>query len=164
MSGVFFCEMFTILHVMSRYRAVNTLERCDAAYIAGLIDGEGTITLSRVHRNENRRLVVSIASTERCLLEFVAEQTGCGKITNKRTTSKRHTPSFAYGLTSRQALDLLVQISPFLRSYKAGRAALAIERYLSVTPRNGKYSLETKQARGAFEESFLATNKASPSA
>lgn len=28
-----------------------------AGYIAGLIDGEGTITLTRVHRNENRRLV-----------------------------------------------------------------------------------------------------------
>jgi hypothetical protein len=31
-----------------------------AAYIAGLIDGEGTITLTRLHAGENRRLVVSI--------------------------------------------------------------------------------------------------------
>jgi hypothetical protein len=66
------------------------LDSRDAAYIAGLIDGEGTITLSREHRNENRRLVVSVASTERCMLEFVAERTGCGKITNKCTTSSRH--------------------------------------------------------------------------
>jgi hypothetical protein len=35
-----------------------------SAYIAGLIDGEGTITLTRMHANETRRLVVSIANTE----------------------------------------------------------------------------------------------------
>jgi len=34
-----------------------------AAYIAGLIDGEGTITLTRLHAGANRRLVVSIANT-----------------------------------------------------------------------------------------------------
>ena len=148
---------------MSRYRTMNDLSRCDAAYIAGLIDGEGTITLSREHRNENRRLVVSIASTERCMLDFVAERTGCGKITNKCTTSDRHAPSFAYRLTNRQALDLLTQILPFLRSYKAARAVLAVERYLAVTPRNGKYSLEMKKARDHFEVLFLATRKGSGS-
>ena len=146
---------------MSRYRKTRDLSRCDAAYIAGLIDGEGTITLSREHRSENRRLVVSIASTERCMLDFVAGQTGCGKITNKCTTSDRHTPSFAYRLTNRQALDLLAQVYPFLRSYKAARAALAVERYLAVTPRNGKYSLEMKKARNDFETLFLAIVKGS---
>lgn len=34
----------------------------DAAYIAGLIDGEGTVTLTRKHRNENRQLCVSISA------------------------------------------------------------------------------------------------------
>ena len=47
-----------------------------AAYIAGLIDGEGTITLSRLHVREQRRLVVSIANTQIELLNFVREQVG----------------------------------------------------------------------------------------
>lgn len=55
---------------------MNALSSCDAANIGGLIDGEGTITLSGEHRNENRRLVVSIASTERCLVEFVLGSLG----------------------------------------------------------------------------------------
>lgn len=120
---------------MTTYRIVRDLDSTDAAYIAGLIDGEGTITLTREHRDENRRLVVSIASTERSMLAFVVERTGCGKITNKRTTSGRHTPSFAYRITNRQALELLRQISPYLRSYKANRAALALTHYLSLTPK-----------------------------
>ena len=51
LGGVFFCLSFTILKSMGRYRSVLRLDPRDAAYIAGLIDGEGTITLSREHRN-----------------------------------------------------------------------------------------------------------------
>jgi hypothetical protein len=144
---------------MTSYRTVKDLDSRDAAYIAGLIDGEGTITLSREHRNENRRLVVSIASTERGMLDFVAERTGCGKITNKCTTSDRHTPSYAYRLTNRHALDLLRQVHPFLRSYKATRSAFALKHYLALTPRNGKYPDDLKRAKERFETMFLAIRK-----
>lgn len=34
--------------------------RTDAAYIAGPVDGESTVTPSRRHGSENRRLVVGI--------------------------------------------------------------------------------------------------------
>ncbi|HXN09349.1 MAG TPA: LAGLIDADG family homing endonuclease [Candidatus Acidoferrales bacterium] len=162
--GVFFCLFFTILKLMRRYRSVLGLDPCDAAYIAGLIDGEGTITLSREHRNENRRLVVSIASTERCLLEFVADRTGCGKITNKRTTSEPHTLSFAFRVTNRQALELLRQVRPYLRSYKAARAALALKHYLVLTPRNGQYTTGQTRARQEFETFFLRLRKTAHSA
>jgi hypothetical protein len=159
--GVFFCLFFTILKLMGRYRSVLSLDPRDAAYIAGLIDGEGTITLSREHRNENRRLVVSIASTERCLLEFVADRMGCGKITNKCTVSERHTLSFAFRVTNRQALELLRQVQPYLRSYKVTRAALALKYYLALTPRNGRYAAGQKEARQEFETHLLATTKIS---
>lgn len=72
---------------------VNQLSATDAAYIAGMIDGEGTITLTREHKNECRRLVVSISSTERCLLEYIHNTIGAGKITNKRTYKPEHSPS-----------------------------------------------------------------------
>jgi hypothetical protein len=67
-----------------RYKVVSSLSREDAAYIAGLIDGEGTVTLSRRHANEQRHLVVSIANTDRALLEFVLATVGAGKVTAKR--------------------------------------------------------------------------------
>jgi hypothetical protein len=136
-------------------RSVNPLRSEDAAYIAGLIDGEGTITLTREHRNEGLRLVVSIANTERELLRFVCSAVGAGRITRKRTTSDAHTPSFAHHITSRQALDLLAQLLPYLRSCKALRAQLAVASYLAVTPRNGRYTGDIRHARQAFEEQFL---------
>jgi len=127
-----------------------------AGYIAGLIDGEGTITLTRVHRNENRRLVVSISNNDLALLQFVRKVVGAGRITTKRTYSPRHAPSFTYQLSSRQALELLRQTAPLLLSYKAARARLAIAEYVLLTPRNGKYGPGQRARRSEFEARFLA--------
>ena len=132
------------------------LSHDEAAYIAGLIDGEGSITLTRLHANEQRRLVVSIASTEIKLLQFVLLAFGAGKITRKKTVSDRHAPSYCFAVASRQALSLLDQITPYLRSYKRFRAELVLEKYLTLTPRNGHYTSEQLAKRGEFESQFLA--------
>lgn len=127
-----------------------------AGYIAGLIDGEGTITLTRVHRNESRRLVVSISNNELPMLRFVRDAVGAGRITRKRTYSPRHAPSFAYQISSRQALELLWQTAPLLKSYKAARARLAVVDYVRLTPRNGKYEPRLRALRSEFEAKFMA--------
>ena len=95
-----------------------------AAYIAGLLDGEGTVTLTRLHRNENRRLVVSISDNELPLLQFVKKAFGAGKITRKRHYKDLHQPSYTFHITSRQALHLLEVVTPYLKSYKRRRAEL----------------------------------------
>ena len=112
------------------YKTCRRITVEEAAYLAGLIDGEGTIALSKRHRNEQRQLVVSISSTERELLEWVRMATGVGKITRKRTVSERHAPGLAYAVSNRQALDVLRQVHPYLRSYKQTRADLVLKEYL----------------------------------
>ena len=141
---------------MAPHRLVNRLDPPTAAYLAGLVDGEGTVTLTRLHRNENRRLVVCIANNDLSLLRYVRDAVGAGKITGKRSYSKSHSPSFNYQITSRQALELLRQIAVFMKTYKTGRAQLALENYLKLTPRNGRYSAETRTARLEFENNLLA--------
>lgn len=135
--------------------AVRLLADVDAAYIAGIVDGEGTITLSRLHRNEQRRIVVSVSNNEQGLLEYIQRVVGAGRISNKRTYGEKHAPSFHYQISSRQALDLLRQITPYLHTYKAVRARLALDNYLAVTPRNGKYTPELLALRDAFEREFF---------
>ncbi|OOG22830.1 hypothetical protein B1C78_13815 [Thioalkalivibrio denitrificans] len=134
---------------------VVLLRPADAGYIAGLVDGEGTITLTRKHRNENRQLALTISSTERTVLEFVKETLGAGKITGKRTVRSHHSPSFTYAVYNRQALQILRQIHPYLRTYKAKRSALILRHYLSLTPRNGKYTDSLRQERLQFEAEVL---------
>jgi len=137
------------------YAKARKLKTADAAYIAGLIDGEGTITLTREHANENRRLVVSISNTELPILHFVREVCGIGKITGKRIYSDRHMPSYVYKVTNRQALALLDQIARYLHSYKSARAKLALKEYLLHTPRNGRYTAKQSNERRHFEKKFL---------
>ena len=106
---------------MANYRTVKDLSAVDAAYIAGVIDGEGTVSLLRKHRQDSRQVVVSVSNTERPLLDYLIEAIGAGKVTGKRVYADRHTPSFTYAITNRQALDLLRQVVPYLRTYKAQR-------------------------------------------
>ena len=141
-----------------RPKVSRSLSLDQAAYIAGLIDGEGTVTLTRKHKNENRQLCVSISSTERNLLEFVLDATGTGKITTKKTTRYNHSPSFTYAVYNRQALALLDQVRPHLKSYKLRRAELILAEYLVVTPRNGKYTPELLAKKKNFEDRVLGIN------
>ena len=107
------------------YKKVKDLSPAQAAYLAGLIDGEGTVTLSRRNKNKHRGLVVTISNTEMILLKHVQTVTGVGKITNKRIAQPSHTPSYTYQVTNRQALGLLEQITPYLQSHKSARSRLA---------------------------------------
>lgn len=141
------------LRLMQR---VKRLSSSEAAYVAGIIDGEGTITLTRTHRGEYRRPIVSISSTELPLLSYVQRVVGAGRITNKRCDRAHHSASFAYTPSSRQALRLLIQIARHLRTYKAGRARLLIEEYLLVSRRNGRYPPAELSARAAFERRFFS--------
>ncbi|HXY97827.1 MAG TPA: LAGLIDADG family homing endonuclease [Steroidobacteraceae bacterium] len=136
-------------------RLLNRLSDTEAAYVAGIIDGEGTVTLTRTHRGENRRPVVSISSTELPLLAYVRGVVGAGRINSKARARMHHSPSFTYCISSRQALLLLEQVSPYLKTYKAGRASLLLEHYVRLTPRNGRYTREQRAARAGFEARFF---------
>jgi hypothetical protein len=137
-------------------RPVNCLSVSTAAYIAGIVDGEGTVTLSRVHKKENRRLVVCVSNNELSILKFLQMSLGVGRITRKRLYSDRHRPAFTYQVSSRQALELLRQIVPYMMSYKVLRGRLALNLYVDVTPRNGKYTTALRARREAFERELLA--------
>ena len=147
---------------MASYRQTRILSKEEAAYIAGVIDGEGTISLSRRHRNDNRQLVVGIANTEHALLDYIRQTVGAGRITKKRTVSSLHSPSVTYVIDNRQAFSLLEQISPYLRTYKARRAELILREYLRLTPRNGKYSPRQQPDRERFIQHFFRLKSSTP--
>jgi hypothetical protein len=135
---------------------IRQLSVAEAAYIAGVVDGEGTISLVRHHCGENRRPVVSVANTELMLLDYLKTTIGAGRITRKRIAQSHHTPSFTFVIFSRQALALLEQIAPYMHTCKRGRAELLQQEYLAVTARSGRYTAEMLAAREAFEERFFA--------
>ncbi|MBT2643431.1 LAGLIDADG family homing endonuclease [Bacillus sp. ISL-41] len=133
------------------------MEIWEASYIAGVIDGEGSITLTRMHENEHRRPVLTIASTDKELLIYIQSLTG-GIITNKRNYKPgTHKDSFTLSIKSKfEVLATLQRIHPYLRIERKRRRALWIlERYDLVTPRNGKYRPEMLKAKIEFEDFFF---------
>lgn len=140
---------------MTIYKKVKNISPENAAYIAGLIDGEGTISLSRKHKGDNRQLVISISNNELPLLKYISKIVGAGHITRKRNYSIHHAPSFTYVITNRQALDLLKYITSYLKTYKSKRAKLILKDYIRFTPRNGRYTYDQKKKREIFIKKFL---------
>lgn len=130
----------------------------EKAYIAGIIDGEGSIMLTRFHSNQYHSPCISIASTDKELLYWMETVTNMGKIISKKNYNKeKHKDSFTYRVSYNDALILLKEIEPYLIiNRKKLRAKLILEKYKQVTPRNGKYNDESKRRKEEFYEEFMA--------
>jgi intein-encoded DNA endonuclease-like protein len=133
------------------------VECWESAYIAGIIDGEGSISLTRMHPNEHRRPCITIASTDRELLIYLQTLTG-GTINNKKNYDPvRHKDSYTLNIKKKEdVLSILKQISPYLRvEKKRNRAQWILMNYEKVTPRNGKYNPQLLKQKIAFEDAFF---------
>jgi hypothetical protein len=80
---------------------VKNVTDWEAAYLAGIIDGEGSITLTRMHENEHRRPCISVASTDRELLEYLKDLTN-GHISKKKNYNpSRHLNSYSFTIKNK---------------------------------------------------------------
>lgn len=138
------------------YKKVKQLGSINAAYIAALIDGEGTITLTRHNKNRQRTIKVDISNGDLKLLKWVKTSVGAGNINLKRPKNKEQAISYTYTIGNRQSLSLLSQILPYLKTYKRKRAEIALKDYIKLTPRNGKYSPKLLVQRERFIQHFFS--------
>ena len=132
------------------------------SYTAGLIDGEGTITLSYKYKSSRYRWpIISVPSCTPELVDFLQTTFG-GSISNKRPTKADHSQSQAWHIAGDKAIELLQKVLPYLREpEKKRRASMIVENYKRLTPRNGKYTDEQKAAKLVFEHQFFEDGKQS---
>lgn len=111
----------------ARYRSGSgcaELSDVDAAYIAGFLDGEGSIF---IYEKMNRpRLRVAFANNDLGVLEWISKMTGVGSISTKIKYSKVHATSYILQLNADAALSLLQQVRKYLR-IKGEQADLGID-------------------------------------
>ena len=114
---------------LSRYRRAqrlpNVLIDIDAAYLAGLIDGEGSVMLVATKPTGQRRvgLKLSIWMTHRAVLDWVCFRTGLAAVwTHHRAP---YQTMFGWGCSGEAAEGLLRQLLPYL-IVKHGQAELGI--------------------------------------
>ncbi len=140
---------------MAQPKKVKILSPQDAAYIAGVIDGEGTIALVRRQKDHNRCLSLGISNNDRGILNWIRKTIGVGNIITKKLYKEKWFTSFTYQVHGRQAYEVVQQCVPYLRGYKKLRAKLVLKSYLKLTPRNGKYTPKLLARRNKFVEEFF---------
>lgn len=125
-------------------------------YIAGLIDGEGTITLSKTHKHKKFRTpVVSCSSTTLRILEILKEAYG-GHISKQKVYQDHHKQSWSWKATNHAAIRICNDLNQILQEpSKAHRAFLISSMYPLVTKRNGRYTEKEEKSKFKFEELFF---------
>lgn len=128
----------------------------EAAYAAGILDGEGSISITRNHVGRWPSPQVSVASTDRELVEWLRARFG-GSISTKQPRKPQHSLSYDWKLTDRRALHFLEVVQPFLvLERKIRRCDLLLKAYLNCTPRNGRYTEEMRQRKLALLTEFTS--------
>ncbi len=99
---------------------INILSVEDAAYIAGILDGEGCISLSKHHcydknRNTTYHLRVRITNTFPGIMDWIALKVGYGNIHKKKKYPEANRESWEWSLSGRRAIAFLNQLYPYLK-------------------------------------------------
>ena len=112
----------------ARYRKCampNKMSNTEKAYLAGLIDGEGSIML-QIRKGKVISTILSITNTDMDMLNWVKNTTGVGNINKQYDETEKRSASWFWRANGGAGEDILKQIFPFLITKKV-QANLAIE-------------------------------------
>lgn len=127
----------------------------EKAYLAGIIDGEGTITLTK--DGDFRYPTLTFCNNDKAIIDYV--NTFCqGIVSIKRSSNKNPEwhDNWIWRIDHRRAIEVLEQIVPYLHEQKKlHRAQAIIRNYLRLTPRNGRYSKELREEKLRWQEAFF---------
>jgi len=96
------------------------MKETEKAWLAAMIDGEGCISIRCGKAQRTQRVsasyggVLVIGNTCRALLERCVEITGVGHIHTMKRQSERHKVCYQWNLGSKQTVDVLHQVHPYL--------------------------------------------------
>ncbi len=128
----------------------------EAAWLAGYIDGDGSISLYAKSGRKFRHPILIIDSTDPELLDEVERLLG-GTRTKKTKTQDHHRQCYSWRLYgANNILEALKHIQPYLRcSVKKRRALMLLDDWKNVTSPNGRYCETQLKAKLEFERQFM---------
>ncbi len=147
-------------HVIRIPQSVET-----RAYIAGLFDGEGCVTIAVQvgpgSLRRSHRLQISIANCDERLMLWLFETVG-GSVKPRKSRSVKHRPGYDWKLFGRNAGELLSVIRDFL-IIKKEQADTALA-FLAVNRQHGSkagkpLSDSVVEQRDSFRRKILRLNK-----
>lgn len=128
------------------------------AYMAGILDGEGSVLLNKINKSRFRTPVVSISNNDKNIIKLFYNNYG-GSIIKKKKYKEKHEQSYEWRVTYYKAINVLKDLLPYmLHKEKIRRANLIINIYPIVTKRNGKYTDKEILDKLEFEKEFFNPN------
>lgn len=127
-------------------------------YMAGLLDGEGTIGIAKRRASALYRApYISITSTTPEIIEWLKTNFH-GSVSTQAIRNNDWKQSWSWRVTNWQHIEtILTNVLPhMLEPDKIRRGNLLLNEYKSVTVRNGKYNDEQKERKLNFENNFLS--------
>ena len=122
----------------------------EAAYIAGLFDGEGTITYKKYKERKKKgnvvreydcwRISMEIAMTDRSVLVWLTEVLGCSTL-NKKPRKNGHKMQYRWRCVFRDAFHVCCVIWPFAH-VKLDKIQKVIGHYSTIKKKDNIYNLD----------------------
>lgn len=129
----------------------------DKAWVAGLMDGDGCITM-RPSGGPFRSPQIVVDNTD---LEILHELQRLyeGSLVKKAKQQAHHRQCWSWRLYGADnIITFLTDILPYMKCQaKVDRATLLTTEYKQVTHRNGRYSAEARAEKLSFESRFMRT-------
>jgi len=136
----------------------------DLAYLAGFIDGEGSICIFGYHGRRHSALRLQAYNTNRDVLDWIALTFG-GRVhvVKRRRSSWRQ--SFAWQISGQHAVPIIEQCMPYFR-IKAQQAKLFLEVAATLNQRGNHTAIATDilEYRRTAARRISALNRGEPDA
>ncbi len=122
------------------------MTEAEAAYIAGLFDGEGTITYKKYKEKKKNgiydcwRISMEIAMTDRSVLVWLTEVLGCGTL-NKKPRKNGHKMQYRWRCVFRDCFHVCCLLFPYAH-VKLGKIQQVIEHYSTIEKKDNVVNFE----------------------
>ena len=122
------------------------MTEAEAAYIAGLFDGEGTITYKKYKEKKTKgtydcwKISMEIAMTDKSVLVWVNEVLGCGTL-NKKPRKNGHKMQYRWRCVFRDCFHVCCILFPFAH-VKLGKIQQVIEHYSTIQKKDNVVNLD----------------------
>ncbi len=122
------------------------MTEAEAAYIAGLFDGEGTITYKKYKEKKTKgtydcwRISMEIAMTDRSVLVWLTEVLGCGTL-NKKPRKNGHKMQYRWRCVFRDCFHVCCILFPFAH-VKLAKIQQVIEHYSTIQKKDNVINLD----------------------
>ena len=137
------------------------LSETDKAYMAGLVDGEGSIVIEYCNNRRNTKLRMNVTNAHIETLEGLKNLWGGHLYRRPPNKIKNHKAVGQLGFTAKQAWEVISSIHPYLR-IKRKQADLALEFAKTLLPPrcNGKRLTEDELSfRANLKDQISKLNK-----